>query len=102
MLTQDIYYLIHHVFLPPKLPQQDDFTNDKQPLLTGTIANAFEEFRRLPLTETEDSTGRLSSAVGHLKLIHDGTSAIDETKLKTALLELPQNGRSTLPVHMSN
>ena len=96
-MTQDIGYLIHHVFLPPKLPQKDDFTDDKQPLLTGTIANAFEEFRRYPPTDTGDSIGRLASAVGHLKLIHDGTSAIDETKLRTALLGLPQNGRSISP-----
>ena len=89
---QAINYLIRHVFLPPKLPQKSDATDDNQLFLVRTIARALIEFRDFATHESQDIIRVLASAVGNLKSIHDEGIAFSESKLKTALGEIHQKG----------
>ncbi|KAK7987451.1 hypothetical protein PG989_007766 [Apiospora arundinis] len=44
--NEDFLYVIHHVFLPPRLPQQDDFGTSSDQALTGAVLDAMEHFKQ--------------------------------------------------------
>ncbi|KAK7937469.1 uncharacterized protein PG986_014337 [Apiospora aurea] len=44
--NEDFLYVIHHVFLPPRLPQQDDFRTSSDQALTGAVLDAMEHFKQ--------------------------------------------------------
>lgn len=45
MATNSLAYLIHHLVLPPKLPQSDDFDPQHERILLRTTIHALQEFR---------------------------------------------------------
>lgn len=43
--SQDMLYLFHHLFLPPKLPQEDDYGVDCDILLIDVVVDALRSFK---------------------------------------------------------
>ena len=92
MSQQAIDYLVHHVFLPPKVPQEDDFPNNHHFFLLDTLANAFEKFQPLATHHARDVLNMLDTTIRRLKMLHGGSNEISESKLKDFLLALPKEG----------
>lgn len=81
-------YLIHHVFLPPKLPQEDDFSSKRQGLLIDVVLDSLSAFGQSGIVD------KVKGAIDNIRLIHgieDGT--ISEGELGKALSGLEEQGQ---------
>ena len=86
----EIEYLIHHIFLPSKLPGCDDSDPDHEKFLMETTVDALREFKNLI---TEDQNGIVDAvicAIRSLIIILDSEGHVDEGKLSVALRDLPE------------
>lgn len=45
MKLKETLYLFHHVFLPPKVPQAEDYNAEFEHLLLGSVVNALHDFK---------------------------------------------------------
>lgn len=94
----EIEYMIHHLFLPPKLPGGDDSNPDHEKLLVETTISSLQEFKDLI---TEDRNGAIDSVirtVSSLNIILDSEGHVDEDKLSNALATLPETGLKAVHV----
>lgn len=83
-----VMYLIHHIFLPQKLPQEDDFSSEHQAFLLDITI------------ETLSSLGpgyfpnAVRGAIANLRNLHDFVgSSVHEKRLRKALSSLKENGQ---------
>jgi hypothetical protein len=86
-------YMIHHMFLPPKLPGEDDSTLDHETALLDTTLSALRDFEKWV---TEDHIGTIDSVidmVSSIARVSDGQGTVDEGKLFRALRDLVHKGR---------
>lgn len=87
-----VLYLIHHVFLPPKLPNDDDTSAEHESILLDVTLDCLDEFRDY----VGPSQGRLVSsviaAVSNLRNARNFDGFIDETKLLELLGTLCKSG----------
>lgn len=94
-------FLIHHVFLPPKLPQEDDASGQDQEYLAQQALEALRTFK----AAHEDATlgtqataiGAATSAVSNLLRVHNFSSdesdaTINSEDLQEALEDLVKTG----------
>ncbi|KAI6482732.1 hypothetical protein MCOR11_010877 [Pyricularia oryzae] len=44
LALDDLLYLVHHVFLPPKLPSGDDCSAKKEAAMLSTVHDALVDF----------------------------------------------------------
>ncbi|KAL4796122.1 hypothetical protein BDV19DRAFT_388541 [Aspergillus venezuelensis] len=94
-----LVYLYHHVFLPPKLPQENDYDPDLDQALLDTVINALRGFAA-HLTGFEHEVIKCVTAmVTRLKDVHGLQGDVDEVKLKKALETLEKAG-DILPIHV--
>lgn len=95
-------YIINHVFLPPKLPQEDDINSGFEEHLAKQVLECLATFKE---THENMSDGHLRAinaamdAVSNLLLVHnfdiaDGGATIKMDTLETALIDLSQDGAS--------
>ncbi|KAG8952385.1 hypothetical protein FRC03_012168 [Tulasnella sp. 419] len=50
--SQSLLFTINHVFMPPQLPQEDDFKHEREQALCQSVLDAAEEFHsHLPINE---------------------------------------------------
>jgi hypothetical protein len=98
-----IMYLVHHMFLPPKLPQQDDSHPDHETILLNTTISALREFSQCV---TDDHHGAVDSVTDMVSTMitvmdtFDSKIIVSEWKLRNALRDLSTQCRyiSSLPV----
>lgn len=93
----DIYHVIQHVFLPPKLPQTGD---DPQALgyersLLTTTSDALRRFGSFVETESKSAVDEAYYAVRCLRDLRDDFGFIDQDGLKQAMYDLAQDGTFT-------
>jgi hypothetical protein len=85
--------MIHHMFLPPKLPGEDDSTLDHETALMDITLDALCDFKKWV---TEDHIGTIDSVidmVSSMARVRDGQGTVDEGKLSRALRDLAHKGR---------
>ena len=87
-----ITYMIHHIFLPPELPQEDDFDPQHERILLDTISDALQMFKTAAEYGQQDIIESVRVMIGHLRISRDDSGAIDEGKFESALRELPKRG----------
>ena len=92
-------YMIHHIFLPPKLPHKDDFFLEHETILLNTTINALGEFKKYI---TDDQNGIIDSVIGMVTNMRtmsdsfDTVGAVSEGKLGNALRNLCRKGEYKL------
>ncbi|RDW69108.1 uncharacterized protein DSM5745_08868 [Aspergillus mulundensis] len=94
-----ITYLFHHVFLPPKLPQDDDYNADHDLALLSTVIRALRSFTDHVPSQNAKWIAAMFTMLHRLKqtlVLHGG---ISESKLKTTLEQLLSDG-GALPVYV--
>jgi hypothetical protein len=93
-----IMYLIHHIFLPPKLPHEDDFDSKYETILLDTTIDVLLKFKHCV---TYDQNGIIDSVIAmvtNLRTVRDSDTvgAVSEGMLRNALRDLCKKG-----THMS-
>ena len=93
-----IIYMIHHIFLPPKLPQEDDFDPQHEKILLNTVGDTLRTFKAAAGYGQRDIIESVSAMMENLKIVRDESGAINEKKLGSTLRKLSQTGMiSALP-----
>ena len=97
MLTQNaILYLVHHVFLPPRLPPGNDLDAGHETALLDIVADVLATFEHCI---TPSDTGRTKAALGAIRTLRalrqaELSGAIDQGELVKALADLCERGMS--------
>lgn len=88
--TNTALYMIHHIFLPPQLPQKDDFS----PLLNGALADmvlgSLQEFRSLQ--GNNRAIDAVASMTHNFRTVHSESGHIIPVRLEESLTELSKDG----------
>jgi hypothetical protein len=92
-------YLFHHVFLPPKLPQEDDYDANCELILIDSVIHSLKEFRTLVPMHHRQVLDPVITMVARLREIHGSHGDVSEGKLKEAFQKLDAKGRSSAPYH---
>ncbi|KKZ67076.1 hypothetical protein EMCG_07247 [[Emmonsia] crescens] len=97
-----IMYLIHHIFLPPKLPNEDDFDSDCETALINTTLEALVKFKDVVTYDQNSIIDSVISMVTNLGTVRDSSSvdgSISEEELGAALRDLCNKG-GIIPLHI--
>ena len=96
MMSDDLTYIINHVFLPPKLPQKDDSDVAKDELLLKKLLAALESLKH-HIPDTEHSKWNPCIKMVYVMLTlrsHSGGLVAD--RLEKALREMLDGGMNNL------
>jgi len=92
-----VTYLIHHVFLPPKLPQKDDLDLSHETTLLDVTIASLSAFKDCTTINHSAIIGSAIAMVSSMKTVHLSATysggAINEEKLKDALANLCNSGK---------
>ncbi|KAI1811621.1 hypothetical protein GGS20DRAFT_592862 [Poronia punctata] len=99
MLPEVMEYIINHVVLPPKLPQEDDYDRHHEDLMVLYLIGSFEAFRAV--LEKDKSIpfspvllDNATHMLNNLHAVHNSTASgimIDKERLYKALTEVHEN-----------
>ncbi|KAH1900111.1 hypothetical protein KXV57_008631 [Aspergillus fumigatus] len=92
-------YLVHHVFLPPKLPQEDDYDPEYELVLLEKCIEALEQFKGYVSGPEADSIAAAALMITRLAQIFGPHGDVDEKKFRNALAQLYTEG-GILPVYV--
>ena len=85
-------YMVNHVFLPPKLPQGDEFDPQCEIILLKTICNALHSFKSVAGDDQRDIIDSMYMAINNLRNVTDDLVAVNETALEDAMHQLSKTG----------
>jgi hypothetical protein len=91
-----IMYLIYHIFLPPKLPHEDDFDSDYETILLDTTIDSLLKFKNCVTHDQSGIIDAVIAMVATLQTVRDSSStlgAVSEEKLGNALRDLCKKGK---------
>lgn len=96
---RDVLSLVHHIFLPPRLPQSEDcHAVAHEELLLAVVSDALHRFRSIVDAGAKDAIDAAQCAVRRLHSVRDDCGFINEGKLRDAFCDLARSGMSC---HMS-
>ncbi|KAF8901480.1 hypothetical protein CPB84DRAFT_1815184 [Gymnopilus junonius] len=95
----DLLYMLHHVFLPPKLPQQDDSDVERDIALCDLTHRTSLEFQRF-LSDLQQQ--QWSSVSRMLQMLLQTTRNLDQGILEKNILDLGEGGSLALQIHAQN
>jgi len=87
---QDLLYVLNHVFLPPKLPQEDDYDPGHDFALCRFAYDASREFSPL-LSPVQQRQWSFVSRM--IKRLLKATSALDRNEFVREILSLERGGQ---------
>ena len=91
LTAKEVMYLIHHVFLPPKVPQKDDWDIPFDVALVRTIVDCLERFK--VCVDQSTVINPIVAAVASLSNVCDSAGTISEKNLAAALKNLTFQGK---------
>ena len=93
-----ITYLIRHLFLPPKLPHEDDFNSEYETIMLDTTVDGLLKFKSCAPSDQSGIIDSVIAMITSLRTVCDsfGTEgAVSEEKLGNALMDLCKKGRNS-------
>ena len=88
-----LMYLIHHMFLPPNVPQEDDFNPEYEMILLDLVAKVLLRFKECLEHDQHDSIEPIIAMVTSLMTVHSSfNNAVCEQELGGALKHLCKKG----------
>ncbi|EXJ68848.1 uncharacterized protein A1O5_07780 [Cladophialophora psammophila CBS 110553] len=97
-------YLIHHIFLPPKLPQEDDHDPEYESVLLNVVLDALGRFRNCVIGDQNETIGSVIAMISGMISLRDSSAsadAVSERKLESALRALCKKvGSGTILLHI--
>ncbi|KIW67539.1 hypothetical protein PV04_06783 [Phialophora macrospora] len=93
-----IKYMIHHMFLPPKLPCEDDSDRSHETILLRTTIDALREFKDWVIDDHHGTIDSIIGMVANLRAVSgtDSEGTVNEGQLFSALRDLPEKGGTIL------
>jgi hypothetical protein len=92
-----IMYLIRHIFLPPKLPHEDDFDSEYETILLDTTVDVLSKCKGCVTYGQNGIIDSVIAMITNLRTVRDSFGAVSEGKLGNALRDLCKEGK-----HMSH
>ena len=92
MPPEAISYLFHHIFLPPKLPQKDDYDPFHDIALFDQVIEALCQFRGHVSTREADICTTVLTMITRLRKTCSLHGGVDQMELKEALIDLNTEG----------
>ncbi|KAF8860560.1 hypothetical protein BDZ45DRAFT_800719 [Acephala macrosclerotiorum] len=92
-------YMIHHVFLPPKLPNEDDFNAEYDTILLDTTINSLLRFKGFITQDQAVIVDCVIAMIMNMRAVRDSNGAVSEEKLADALRDLDKKG-GIIPLHI--
>ncbi|RDW87962.1 hypothetical protein BP5796_03656 [Coleophoma crateriformis] len=92
-------YMVHHVFLPPKLPQKDDFASWLDSALADMVLDSLQEFSNLQ--NQHCATGSVASMVENFQAVHNESGHITQARLEETLAVLSRDESKVVALHVS-
>jgi hypothetical protein len=84
-------YIFHHVFLPPRLPQEDDYKHGAETVLLRSVSESLTRFQRFSRPEPSPALARSRTMLQRLSRARKGEK---DGQLSQLLAEMDENGRS--------
>ncbi|OJJ65665.1 hypothetical protein ASPBRDRAFT_79678 [Aspergillus brasiliensis CBS 101740] len=97
--TRDTIYLLHHVFLPPQLPQEDDYNASHESALLDSVIDALALFQDYSHGQESEVVDSVKVMLTRLRATRDCHGDVNHVELRKALEELDNSG-GALPVHV--
>lgn len=91
--AQTMEYLYHHVFLPPKLPQHEDFDYKHEKVLLDVVRDALLALKKCCNAEHYDLLRNMLHMVNKLKGVVDSSGNIIQQELQASLTALLGSGK---------
>lgn len=86
-------YLFHHIFLPGKLPQQDDYNPAYETALLDKVIEALRLFKNHVSTQETNICSAAITAITRLKATYNHHGGVDKVMLTEALMDLRNEGK---------
>ena len=90
--SRALTYLIHHIFLPPELPQEDDYCSEDELTLLNITLAALRKFQSYVSGIQNDAIGSAVATITSLMSVRDSEDAVSKRKLESALQNLGRIG----------
>uniref|UniRef100_L7ISD1 DUF6606 domain-containing protein n=1 Tax=Pyricularia oryzae (strain P131) TaxID=1143193 RepID=L7ISD1_PYRO1 len=101
LALNNLLYLVHHVFLPPKLPSGDDCSAKKEAAMLSTVHDALVDFMGCV---SPDQRAVVASVVSMVQVTIDvrsqGTVHLDEGELNRNLLDMVDGKLGSVTLHI--
>lgn len=94
MRSETSLYLVHHIFLPPKLPREDDYKPEYELMLLENCVEALQQFKVYVSDSEADSIAAAVTMVTRLAHICGPNGDVDEKEFRNALTQLYTEGKS--------
>ncbi|CAG8972326.1 hypothetical protein HYALB_00001729 [Hymenoscyphus albidus] len=94
-----ITYMIHHTFLPPNVPQEDDFDPRNEETLLCTLSDALQQFKAAAGSSEQGVLESISTMISNLRSVREDSGAISEANLERALQKLSEKG-GVMPLYI--
>ena len=88
-------YLFHHLFLPRKLPDEDDYSPEGERMLLGVTTRALERFKESTGDDDAQGIDLVLDMIRQLDTLLDSRGALDEEQLEQALSTLCKSGKNS-------
>ena len=96
MTLEESLYLLHHLFLPPKIPQTDDYNAEHEYLLLERVIEALVSFKSYVSSADTVILSQIARMMVRLRKTHGPHGNVDEKQLEKVLTELPTQGNGTI------
>ena len=88
----DLEYIIRHVFLPPHLPQADDYSASSNAALLTEVRDALVEFQSLTPVMKHSVWDGCTKMIQVMESIHGGSGGLQPENLGLALVNMVSGG----------
>lgn len=92
MYPKVILYLFNHIFLPGKLPQQDDYNPAYEIVLLDKVIEALRQFKNHVSLQEADCCSIVITMVTRLRKTYNNHGGVDKAELTKALMGLSSEG----------
>lgn len=77
----EINFIVNHLFLPPKLPQADDWDPARENVLLRLVADAARTFTDMVPHDQQPALREVAAALDHLIAMRDANGTVSFDKL---------------------
>ncbi|KAB8071219.1 hypothetical protein BDV29DRAFT_159701 [Aspergillus leporis] len=99
MFSDEGFYLFHHVFLPPKLPEGDDYIAEHDTILLDRVIQALRDFKNDAFGEQAGILASVTTMLTRLRRTCGFHGDVNEAELRKGLAQLGTEG-GLLPIYI--
>ena len=93
MTLEETLYLFHHIFLPPEVPQAEDYNAQHEHRLLDSVVDALRSFSNYVSTADTAILRKATEMITRLRKAYSPHGDVDEKQLEMSLAELPILGK---------